>query len=603
MTFLLNHLWQSTLFAAAAALLTLTLRKHRAHVRYWIWFAASMKFLIPFALLLTLGQSIQWRAPITPPVEAGAAVDMLAAPFADTPPLVAKADPAARPLVPPIAFAIAWGIGSAFILCVWLRRWRRVATAVRSGSPAPDALRLPDPHGLRVIVADTPLEPGIFGIVRPVLLWPRGIAERLSEEQVHAIVAHELAHHRRRDNLTAALHMLVQAAFWFHPVVWWIGGRLVDERERACDEEVVRLGSAPEIYAESILRTCQFSIESALVCVSGVTGSDLKKRMEHIMSNRPTLALTSLRRFALGVAAAAAFLAPIVAGHIGTVTAEARAQAAQTSGPKPAFETASVKVNRSGEGRVMMRNLPGGTYEAMNVTVRSMIQQAWRMQEFQVINAPAWLGEERIDIVAKSPEGAVPAEFPLRLQSLFEERFRLKTHIEQRDAPIYALVLARPDGRLGDKIKANAVDCTSAAGRATPPMPAPARGGGGPMLPDLGPLGSRPCTALSSGGRLFAGGQTMAEIARVLQGQAGRIVQDRTGLAGRFDFDLTFTPDPGLRGAGPGGGLPGAPPPTPDPDALSIFTAVQEQLGLKLEAARGPVDALVIDSVERLIEN
>ena len=113
-----------------------------------------------------------------------------------------------------------------------------------------------------------------------MLLWPRSIGARLSDEQVEAILAHELAHVRRRDNLTAAIHMVVQSVFWFHPLVWWLGARLVDERERACDEDVIRLGSEPQVYAEGILKTCEFYVESPLACVSGVTGSDLKKRIE-----------------------------------------------------------------------------------------------------------------------------------------------------------------------------------------------------------------------------------------------------------------------------------------------------------------------------------
>ena len=101
------------------------------------------------------------------------------------------------------------------------------------------------------------VEPGVFGIFRPVLLLPEGIAERLDQAQLEAILAHELCHIRRRDNLTAAIHMAVQATFWFHPLVWWLGARLVDERERACDEEVLRLGNKPQVYAEGILNVCK----------------------------------------------------------------------------------------------------------------------------------------------------------------------------------------------------------------------------------------------------------------------------------------------------------------------------------------------------------
>src|SRR6185312_10120322 len=130
------------------------------------------------------------------------------------------------------------------------------------------------------------LEPGVFGILRPVLLLPEGITDRLTSEHLSAILAHELCHVRRRDNLTAAIHMAVEAIFWFHPLIWWLGVRLVEERERACDEEVLRLGNKPHVYAESILKTCQFYLESPLTCMSGVTGSDLKRRVVRIMTQR-----------------------------------------------------------------------------------------------------------------------------------------------------------------------------------------------------------------------------------------------------------------------------------------------------------------------------
>ncbi len=117
----------------------------------------------------------------------------------------------------------------------------------------------------------------MFGIFRPVLLLPEGITERLTAAQLEAILAHELCHVRRRDNLTAAIHMVVETVFWFHPLVWWIRARLIDERERACDEEVLRLGSEAEVYAESILEACKLYLESPLACVSGVTGSDLEE--------------------------------------------------------------------------------------------------------------------------------------------------------------------------------------------------------------------------------------------------------------------------------------------------------------------------------------
>jgi beta-lactamase regulating signal transducer with metallopeptidase domain len=150
-----------------------------------------------------------------------------------------------------------------------------------------DLTALEDERGARrrvtVLASEGSLEPGVFGWFAPRLLWPRGIGAYLDDSQIEAILAHELAHVSRYDNLIAALQMAVQAVFWFHPLVWWIGARLVDERERACDEDVLRHGSEPQVYAESILRTCRFSIESPLACVAGVTGADLKRRIQTIM--------------------------------------------------------------------------------------------------------------------------------------------------------------------------------------------------------------------------------------------------------------------------------------------------------------------------------
>ena len=148
----------------------------------------------------------------------------------------------------------------------------------------------------------------------PFLLLPAGITERLTPLQLEAVLAHELCHVRRRDNLSAAIHMMVEGAFWFHPLVWWIGARLVEERERACDEEVLQLGGEPHIYAEALLSVCKHYLESPLVCVSGISGSDLKKRIPAILSGRVARELTRTRKAALVAAGMAALVAPIVVG-------------------------------------------------------------------------------------------------------------------------------------------------------------------------------------------------------------------------------------------------------------------------------------------------
>ena len=180
----------------------------------------------------------------------------------------------------------------------------------------------------------------MFGVFRPVLLLPEGIFERLAPAQLHAVIAHELCHVRHRDNLIAAMHMFVETVFWFHPLVWWIGKRMVEERERACDEEVLRLGSEPRVYAEGILNVCKSYLSSPLACASGVTGSDLKRRIEAIVTNRAARNLDLRRRILLIAAGAVALVGPIAVGILGALPSRGQTQADTAI---PAFEAASVK--------------------------------------------------------------------------------------------------------------------------------------------------------------------------------------------------------------------------------------------------------------------
>jgi hypothetical protein len=170
----------------------------------------------------------------------------------------------------------------------------------------------------------------VFGIVRPALLLPEGIFERLTAGQLQAVVAHELFHVRHRDNLVAAFQMFVETVFWFHPLVWWMGRRMGEERERSCDEAVLRAGSEPRIYAEAILNVCKFYTESPLACVSGVTGANLKKRIEAIMSKNVGSELRFRQKLGLTIAAMAAVAVPIVIGMAHAPVARAQSPAPQS---------------------------------------------------------------------------------------------------------------------------------------------------------------------------------------------------------------------------------------------------------------------------------
>jgi len=264
---LLDHLWQSTMFALGAWALTRLLRKNGAHLRYAVWLAASIKFLVPFSLLTMLGAQLQPHL--------GTASAQSFAIFAANDVTTKLAAPASAMFAPSAGFAwwsvaiILWSIGFLGFAARWFARWRSVSSIVRAAAPAPIAAQIP------VRMSASLREPGVVGILRPVLLLPAHIESQLTRAQLDAILAHELSHARRHDNLTAAVHMLVETIFWFHPLVWWIGTRLVEERERACDEAVLAQGGNPREYAEAILGVCKNYVEAPVACVSGVSGADL----------------------------------------------------------------------------------------------------------------------------------------------------------------------------------------------------------------------------------------------------------------------------------------------------------------------------------------
>jgi bla regulator protein BlaR1 len=593
---LANHLWQSTVFAGIAGLLALALRKNHARTRHWLWLIASLKFLIPFSLLSAVGSGLAWltgglTASRVARPGLSVVMEQISQPFPRLQSVVAVA-PAALAhhdsLMPALLLAI-WACGFVAVAVSWWLGWRRIRAAVSAGSPLD--LEIAREADVPVLSSPSMLEPGVFGIFRPVLLVPEGITDRLAPAHLEAILAHELCHVRRRDNLAAAIHMAVEAIFWFHPLVWWMGARLVEEREHACDEEVIRLGSQPEVYAEGILKTCQFYLESPLVCMSGIAGSDLKKRIVRIMTHQSADKLSLGRKLLLATAGIAAVACPIGFGLMNASQSLAQSPAA-TSTPPPSFDVASIKPNHGGTGLFMIRVEPG-RFVANSVTVRFLLQYAYRVKDSQISGAPSWIDSEHYDIEAKSDDSSADAQrkatsdeegaqLRLMLQSLLADRFKLTLHHDTKELPIYALVVAKN----GSKLHESAATPDDAA----PPGP-PTPGGPQP----------RHSIRMMGRGDLSINAESLDMFTDLLSHQLGLLIVNKTGLKGNYDFKLKWTPDEG-QGQMPGG-PPGDAAPPPDASGPTIFTALQEQLGLKLESQKGPMDTIVIDHVERPSEN
>jgi bla regulator protein blaR1 len=297
----------------------------------------------------------------------------------------------------------------------------------------------------------------------------------------------------------------------------------------------------------------------------------------------------------------AAFLAALVCQPraFGQVPAVAATTGATLT---PAFEAASVKRNVSGEQNSFLHFEPGGRLTVRNMPLRTLIMFAYQIQSFQLLGDLDWIAGDRFDIVAKA-EGDPPPPLPggaahpfmLMMRTLLAERFNLSLYPETREMPIYALVLARRDGKPGPLLHPAATDCAAEAAA----RQAAARGGA--QQPPQGPNAPVRCGVRMTAGRIQFGGAPLSEFARSISNQVQRIVVDRTGLPGNWEFELSYALDPaqgppGLRG-------PGEEPPAFDPNAPSLFTAVQEQLGLKLEATRGPVDVLLVSRLERLSDD
>ena len=273
----------------------------------------------------------------------------------------------------------------------------------------------------------------------------------------------------------------------------------------------------------------------------------------------------------------------------------ASAQSGQTTGtPSPSFEVASIKPNRSGDMFTRIMSQPE-RFTANGVTTKHLITMAYNVKDFQVSGGPGWINSERYDIEAKVPD-SIAEELPklppdqreeqsrLMMQALLADRFKLKLSHTTKELPIYALVIAKS----GPKLKEAKPDDN---------YPTGIKGPDGRALPGMMRMGP---------GELTGQGIAVKFLVRLLSQQVGRDVLDQTGLKGNYDFMLKWTPEPGegMMLAGPEGANPGAESaPPPESSGPSIFTAIQEQLGLKLEPAKGPVEVLVIDHVEKPSEN
>jgi uncharacterized protein (TIGR03435 family) len=594
---LVHFVWQGAVVAMAAALVLRLCRRQTASVRYVLACGAMLVMLLGVGTTVILvdapAANAEATRPSAPPASDGR-VDVF---------LPIQTNEAASPAVVSNAqrveallpwFVSAWLFGVIFLLartCAgwWrVRRLHQLALASMCSNWQGAGNRIASRLGLASVIrivglpyVDVPL---VVGCLRPIVVLPIAAMAQLNAAQVEAILAHELAHVRRHDYLVNLMQTLAETLLFYHPAVWWLSARIRDEREHCCDDIAVAVCGDPVGYAAA-LAELEAARSGDWTLAAAATGGSLLNRVRRILRVE----------ISDDAGASSWMLGLVVCGVVSALTIGVLAQTPASTEPRPAFEVASVRLNTSGSNQVSMGMQPGGRFTALNMPLALLIRSAYRLQESQLVGAPDWVSTERYDITAKGdgefgpplPGGGLGRQ-QLMLQSLFEERFKLKPRRETRQLPIYSLVLAHENRKLGPALKLSAIDCQALAAARKQGVVAPPK------------AGERPQCGTHMGFGRIAGGMPMTSLARLLSDVVQRSVIDSTGLTGNFDFELSWTPDqlPSR---------PGMPADQPfrmngveiDPNGPSIFTALQEQLGLKLDATRGPVEVLVIDHIER----
>jgi uncharacterized protein (TIGR03435 family) len=399
-------------------------------------------------------------------------------------------------------------------------------------------------------------------------------AAGLSEAQIVALLAHELAHIRRCDYLVNILQTVIETVLFYHPAVWWVGRQMRLGREHCCDDMAVAVcGSAFE-YASALAEMEQIRDRIPAPALAA-TGGDLLGRIRRVLGREDR----TPRSFGAILAAA---LVLLIVGSAAIVSLYATPQEAA-----PAFEVASIKRDVGAEHINYRRPFP--TLHVEGSTLKDLVISAYQVHDFQVTGGPGWIDSDLYNIDAKAePHPVANQQFVAlqrrRLQTLLRDRFHLTIHRETKELPVYELTVAKG----GPKLQPS--NCVQRVTGDTAIAP--------------GKTQSDYCGGTAIGrGQIQGRGLDMAFLAGILSTPLSRTVVDKTGIGGEFQIQLTYTPvAPSVSSADavPPGRADGAAAPDRGPD---IFTAVQEQLGLKLQSGKGPVEVLVIDHVERPSEN
>jgi bla regulator protein BlaR1 len=598
MPFAVLTLLKATLVCGSAFSLARLCRRTRASARHML-FALAFAALVAIPIAATLLPVIQITIPGTAKFSATPAPAMMplvrstggTVPSESATASVARGAKAASPVTVAYLVTAIWFAGVAiFLVPVMIGFWqmRRLRESARTWTDGEvlaqtliptSACRRP----IEVLLHDAVTGPLTCGVLKPSIILPVSVV-RWDATSVRCALRHEIEHVARWDFLTHCVSRIVCAAYWFHPLVWAAWRRLRLEAERACDDAVLREGDASD-YASLLVSIAQRGAADTRQPVLAMAGhDDLAARVASVLNHSQARGRVESRLAIASIATAA--LVTLGVAPITVARAMPQTQATVAAAPRPRFETVSLKRNQ-GDDRAFMQ-FTGNAVTATNIPARLLLSYAYRLEltgddradPYQIDNAPQWIDSDGFDLVAKAASRSMPQEMPQMMQSLLAERFNLVAHLGSKEFPIYALVSSRSDGNLGPRMAPSHVDCTSMSGA------------------------SSSCGLSGTSGHLVGRGLTMAQLIKVLPNHLGgghrisidRRVIDGTGLSGAFDFIVEWTPDAISQERREF--------PFPiESKAPNFVKALHEQLGLMLETRWSPEPVLVIDQIERPVEN
>jgi bla regulator protein BlaR1 len=551
-----NSLWQAVAITAAVWLVLRFATRLNAATRHAIWWAAlAVVLILPFAPRVVTAMRAHTEHTASPSPGRRAATP----PSTEVaPPFIIRVEPndtARWPLMIVAVWAaiLLWRLTQIVRSYIFLRRMKARATI------SPFALP-PIPRHASLLVSREVASPMAVGFLHPAVILPACLLNELTDAEREHVLLHEAAHLAGYDDWTNLAMRLLAGALALHPIAIWILRRIEREREIACDDWVVSKTGAARPYAESLAHL--FELREAKRCdllASGIFGrnSRLGDRIEILLRRNRTFSPSASAK---GVAASTMALTALL---LASSLAPRWIAFAQTP-TRQSFEVAAIK---PGDPTIQfggLRIAPGGRFTTNSASLQMLIGFAYDVRNHQIAGGPNWLETAKFTIDAKAgssvqiPPG-LASNTPIRLmlQSLLANRFRLVVHQEAREQQVYELVVNR----------------------------------GGPKLRDAtSSLHARQQGLRMGRGEFTGTASPLSLLVNQLSQQLGRTVIDKTGLTGTYDFTLKWTPDAGTQAPDSA---------TAEQSGPSIFTAVQEQLGLKLQSAKGPVEMIVIDHVEK----